>query len=532
MIRLSEAFARHRGVIAVFIFLMTALSAYGLARLSFDDSYTAIFKSDSPSFRILERLSSDFQLDTNDFVVIADSKDILSRESIHILREMDFEFREIDSVQSVYSIFTARSTERVNGYFPPLFPDDSAGPARFGRARAAALAHPVLKGVLLSEDGTTALFIVTLRGKELTVSEIEPAYRRLQETSRRITRATSVRARVSGIPALRAEILRNIQRDQIVFFFVGALLGSLVSYPFFRRWTAIPVATAGPVLGIIWSLGMLGLVGEKINVINSVLPPLILVIGLTDSVHLMSHFRKARVSGLSRVIASQSAIRHVGGACGLTSLTTGIAFASLAAAQTDLIQRFGLACAMSTALTFIAVITVVPLLTSTRLGDFIVSSEAPPPTSSFSGKFTGMIRNRYRLLTALAFVITLATIAVSLRLQPDYRYREYLPEANEASRALGFMNEKFGGAMPVRILVQRPETKRIISPETLGILHKIHDIVEREPLTHSPFSLLTLIRAHPTPDASEDGGTRLDGIPDELMSRLVNLKKNSALVSA
>ncbi|MFT5852838.1 MAG: putative RND superfamily exporter protein [Verrucomicrobiales bacterium] len=180
---------------------------------------------------------------------------------------------------------------------------------------------------------------------------------------------------------------------------------------------------------MVLSIGMLGLLGIPMNVVNHVLPALVMVIAFTDSVHLMAFFRMRRGSGDGRIAAVQAAVREVGPACLLTSVTTSIAFASLAMAKAEVISQFGVACAAATILNFLVVVTVVPLLCATGLGDL---------AGSLSGGEEGAHRRGvHRILDPLGNMITrwpgrvallgLASmifgLLASLNLYPDFRYR-------------------------------------------------------------------------------------------------------------
>src|SRR5690606_8331650 len=126
------------------------------------------------------------------------------------------------------------------------------------------------------------------------------------------------------------------------FVWIGVALATAMSLLLFRRLGAVLIVGGAAMLGAAWTMGGMGLVGEPMTVITTILPTLVMVIGFADAVHLLVHFRKARAEGMSRAEAAKGSIRHLGLACLLASITTAIGFASLWAADADVIQRFGL----------------------------------------------------------------------------------------------------------------------------------------------------------------------------------------------
>jgi predicted RND superfamily exporter protein len=95
----------------------------------------------------------------------------------------------------------------------------------------------------------------------------------------------------------------------------------------FRSFRYAIVGTIPLLAGFAWMLGSFVLLGWKSDVANVAAIPLILGIGIDDSVHMLHGLKREGLSGMSDVL------RHTGRALVLTSLTTGIAFGSIAFAS-------------------------------------------------------------------------------------------------------------------------------------------------------------------------------------------------------
>ena len=85
-------------------------------------------------------------------------------------------------------------------------------------------------------------------------------------------------------------------------------------------------------------------------------------IAYSDATHMMFVIRRHLGRGANRFVAVKRAIREVGPACVLTSFTTAVALSSLIFASSALISTFGFVAALSTIISFLAVIIVVPVL--------------------------------------------------------------------------------------------------------------------------------------------------------------------------
>ena len=533
---------RFRGALVAILGVLICLAGSGLLRLEFDDNHRKFFRGSSDAYEQLEKLAATFPLDENDFVILLESDDLFGRESLAALRALDRSVRGQEGVLGAYSIFDARARERRGLMLPPLMPRAGAPDGELEAARAAALEHPLVGGLLLSEDARVMVMVVTQAGDELPVADIEPLYEALREEVAGRLEGTGVSGMITGIPALRAEIIRAVQRDNLYFSVFGGAAAMSISLLLFRNLAAVFIVSLAPLVGMVLSIGMLGLMGVPMNVVNHVLPSLVMVIAFTDSVHLMAFFRMRRGSGDGRIVAVAAAVRDVGPACFLTSITTSVAFASLAMAQAEVIRNFGIACAAATILNFLVVVTVVPLLASTFLGDLAGTLAGGEEGAHQRGLHRaldplGALVTRWpRAVALLGIGLMALCLVLSMRLYPDFRYRENLPEENEAYRALERADEALGGAIPLRVLVESAGGGAMTSAPGLAALAEVEAMMAAEPGVSRTVSVLDVLRSLPAaqgeaelPDLAEKF---LPLVPAGARARLIGMEGKAALVSA
>ena len=543
MERLARGFgsSRFRAGLAGLVVLSVLLAGSGLLRLEFDDNHRKFFRGASDAYEQLEKLAAAFPLDENDFVLLIESDDLFEPGRIKELRALDRSLRGKDGVLTVYSVFDARAREMRGLRLPQLMPRDDAPPEKFAEARALALEHPLVGGLLLSKDARVTVMVVTQEGGELPVAEIEPLYAELREELGERLDGTGMAGLITGIPALRAEIIRSVRRDNLYFSVFGGGTAMVISLLLFRNLAAVAIVSIAPLVGMLLSIGMLGLVGVPMNVVNHVLPSLVMVIAFTDSVHLMAYFRMRRGSGDSRIVAVKSAVRDVGPACFLTSVTTSIAFASLALAQAEVIRTFGIACAAATILNFCVVVTVVPLLSSTVLGDWAGVLRGGEEGAHRRGMhrvldpLAAMVTRWPGRLALLGMALMALCLAASLRLYPDFRYRENLPEENAAYQALERADDALGGVIPLRVLVESVGGEPVTSAAGLAVMGEVESAMAAEPGVARTLSLLDVLRSLPGSDEAELPAIArkyYSLIPENARARLVGEQGRAALVSA
>jgi predicted RND superfamily exporter protein len=359
--QLVDLFFRQRKLLFVAVLATTVLAAYGMTRLQFNDSLAEIFKADNPDYNELLSFFRDFGEDDRDCVLVLRSDEsFFTAARFTAIRQLVRNLESLPEVDSVHSILDARRSApgRLWKIQLPLVPGADAEQEEFVRAEKAALRHPLVAGHLLSQDGSTLLIVARLSGRSLSTAEIRAAMGEVQKAVGRY-RDDGVEVSVTGLPQLRADIYACIRSDQFKFTGLGTCIALAISIYLFRRPAAVVIVCVPPVVGTVWTLGMLGLAGESINTFNSILPALVLVVGLTDSVHFMVDIRRERSEGRSPVEATAASLQHMFLPIGLTAVTTGVGFGSLAVAQIEVIQRFGVACAAGAVLFFFDVLRLV-----------------------------------------------------------------------------------------------------------------------------------------------------------------------------
>ena len=78
---------------------------------------------------------------------------------------------------------------------------------------------------------------------------------------------------------MQLEIRNAVERDQLVYNGLGLLFGATIAVIFFRRVSLMLLAALPPVLAVLWSLGLLGWLGFRLNLFLNVMTPLVMVMG-------------------------------------------------------------------------------------------------------------------------------------------------------------------------------------------------------------------------------------------------------------
>lgn len=257
-----------------------------------------------------------------------------------------------------------------------------------------------------------------------------------------------VEAQVGGLPAVRVAMIEALEDDQVLL--VGlAVLGSLIVLVIgFRSWAGVllPLGAAGMTAGM--TVGAMAWLGEPLNLLNNVVPPLLITIGLGDAVHLLVRHREELRRDPDRIAASRRTMRAMVGACFLTSATTAVGFGSLVISETGVLRRFGVTAALGVMLAYLVTVLFLPA----ALPDFRVTVREAGPKMSLEvwiPKLAAWVSRRGGWVLGGTLALLLLSVATAGRLRVDSALLDQLPPDSSTARTAALLEERLGG---VRVL--------------------------------------------------------------------------------
>lgn len=215
---------------------------------------------------------------------------------------------------------------------------------------------------------------------------------------------------LSGIPMIRAQYLRYLNQEQAVFLGGGILLALGVMFLFFRNLPQTLLCLSAIVPAYLSILALMGLMGRSLSVLSSTLPLIFLLVGLSDTIHLLVHFRKS-AEDLSRREAIVLTFQKFALPCFYTSLTTAIGFLSLISTGIEIIVDFAVFAAIGIFLVYIFAMLLFPILLSFFKSDGFNQRGLNAHWMTVSVSRVGSLAQKYAGIWLLTSLIVIACSA-------------------------------------------------------------------------------------------------------------------------
>jgi hypothetical protein len=514
---------------------------FGIQRIKIDDSLSQLFRSNTPEFHQYEEVTKKFPAEEFDVLVVVEGKNLLARDNLEKLRDFVTDLQLVEGTRGLVSLFSARQAPAPGKLPAALFPSELPTGADYDKFIETVKSNEIIRGKLLSEDGTLALIVLSLEPKVVASSELGKVVGDIRKLMKDDLGDTGLNADLSGVPVMQLEIRNAVERDGLTYNVLGILAGCIIAIIFFRKISFMVVAAFPPLIAILLALGALGWANFNLNMFLNVMTPLIMVISFSDSMQLTFAARDRLIAGQDKYTAFRNAVLVVGPACVLTHATAGISFIALQFSDSDLIRKFGEAGLAATIIALLAVLSLVPVF-----GVLFVRNE-----QIFAVKFQSAdagvqaLRNfcywiavrmvsRPGLFSLIAVLFVGSLGVVYANLQPRYRLADQVPDKRQAVAASNRLDAKLTGANPVNVLIQFPKGESLYSPETLQTIADVHATVEHEAGVGNVWSLETLRRWLAEKAGSSDVATLkeyVNLIPEHLVRRFIDADEDAVVVA-
>ncbi|HYW63585.1 MAG TPA: MMPL family transporter [Bradyrhizobium sp.] len=529
-------------VVSCIILLVLFIAAiFGIERIRIDDSLSQLFRSNSKEYRQYEAVTKRFPATEFDVLLVVEGKTLLERDNLEKLRDLVTDLQLVEGTRGLISLFSARQAPAPGKLPAALFPQELPQGADYDKFIETVKTNEIIRGKLLSEDGTLALIVLSLEPEIVSSNGLSKTVGDIRKLMADDLAGSNLKAELSGVPVMQLEIRNAVKRDGLTYNILGILAGCVIAIIFFRKISFMVVAAFPPMIAIVLALGGLGWANFNLNMFLNVMTPLIMVISFSDSMQLTFAARDRLIAGQDKYTAFRNAVLVVGPACVLTHATAGISFIALQFSDSDLIRKFGEAGLAATIIALLAVLSLVPVF-----GVLFVRNE-----KVFAVKFQSAdagvqgLRNfcywiavrmvgRPGLFSLLAVLFVGGLGFIYANLEPRYRLADQVPDKQQAVAASGRLDAKLTGANPIDVLIEFPKGASLYAPETLQTIGDVHSQVEKTAGVGNVWSLETLRRWLAEKAGSTDVATLqeyVNLIPEHLVRRFISADQDAVVVS-
>ena len=302
--------------------------------------------------------------------------------------------------------------------------------------------------------------------------------------------------RISGMPYIRTLNAQNIVDEIGMFVGAALLITSLIFFFFFRSFRATFISLIVVCIGVMWTLGIIGLLKYEITVLTALIPPLIIVIGIPNCIFLINKYQHEVKSHGNKVKSLQRVITKIGNATLMTNVTTASGFATFIITESKLLKEFGVVASLSIIAIFILCILIIPIIYTFL--PFPKDRHLEHLNKRWIGGFVNWTERMVREKRLAIYVTSLALIIISIigiyKIKISGSLIEDMPKDTEFFGDIRFFEQEFNGIMPLEILIDTKRKKGVMKSTTLKKMNELEDLIIETPELSRPISVVSLVK--------------------------------------
>lgn len=499
-----------------FIFSLTVFLGAGIPRLQMDSSNEGLFKKNDPI--LTDYLNFQKQFGRNDIVVIAiEASDPQSSEFMDTLRKLHLEIEDntpwLDDVTSLvnadWMVADSNGGLKVSDLGKEWPKAGRISDARWQEIRDSSL----YRDTLVTADGKMVFFIVRAMAFHSGVqdestdavnddffsdqtfvaesTEHAPT-KELGLTSDQLSEFAGaleeviVKYQASGlnIYAAGGPLLDKLHHDamhhDVVMLLAAALVVVLITlYILFRSILSVFIPLITVITSVVSIVGLMGWLGVPISPVSQALPPIILMAGVLDSIHLLGLYYVGRRQDFSVKKSIMTAIEHSGMAVLFTSLTTAAGFSAFLVARMKPIADFGWLAALGTVMALVYTLILLPALIH-----LLKKPNEDVNTIRFQSLTKGMIKlaeigmsHPYKTLMAVLIVV-LAAVPGVMKVQFSYDVLSWFPPETKIRLDTLEIDKKVSGTVPLEVVLDTDKKNGILTSDFMNRMRSFQEYLE------------------------------------------------------
>lgn len=469
--KIAGIILRNRIALLIAVAIITAFMAWQATKIEMDYHYANMLSEKDKVYTDKVKFQEIFGDEASGIVVGFTDTDLFNYDKFLAFQELCNKLEKIENVASVLTVSKAVNIRQIttvdeNGSkkrefeFYPIFPEKISSKAELDSIKDVFFSLPFYNGMLYNSSKDVFLMSVGLNKEILNSKARIPVVLEVERVLNEYAAQENVEIHISGLPFIRTKMMDLIKTEIVLFIILAILIVIIILYLFFRSFKVIGVAMIVVGVSVTWALGLMGILGFKITVLTGMIPPLLIVIGIPNTIFLLNKYHSETVAHGNKILALQRVISRIGSAVFLSNLTTAAGFGTFTITNTSLLVHFGIIASSGILFAFISALIIIPS----------VFSFLQPPSNKYTKHLKGKLivnvisvlnnivtKHRPKVYITVAVIVVVAVYGVT-RIERTGYIMDDVPESAWLAIDLKYLEKHFKGVSPLEIAIQSKDT--------------------------------------------------------------------------
>jgi predicted RND superfamily exporter protein len=459
--------------------ILTVVMAYFASQVQQSYDFARAIPTDNPKYQEYLRFKEKFGEDGNLMTVGFIEKDLFQVEKFNKLLAFQQDLKNTEGVDDVISVASAinlvknDSTEKLDA--KQIFPSTISSQQELDSLANTFKSLPFYQGLMYNPESGAWLLGIRINKNVLNSKQRDKIVPLLSEKVYAYGKANQIDVKLSGLPLVRSNLAIRLNKEMRFFLLGSILLSAVILLLFFRSISTTILSLLVVIIGVIFSLATMVFFGFKITILNALIPPLVVVIGVPNCIYFLNKYHTSYLSKEHKMEALTDMVSKMGIVTLFCNITAAIGFAVFALTKSAILKEFGIVAGINIMVIFFISMILLPS----------ALSYLPAPKSRhlnyLENKWLEKILTRIekwvlshrKLVYAITLVIVAFSITGIMKLNSQGFIVDDLPQDDVIYKDLKFFEKHFKGIMPLEILIDTKKRNGLAGMRSLETFQKI-----------------------------------------------------------
>jgi len=358
---------------------------------------------------------------------------------------------------------------------------------------------PFYQGFIANKKESATLMAVSFDSKVLNDKDRLGVVQKIVDMGKVFEKETGIRVHFSGLPYIRSATSQMVLKEFILFLCISILTTALILLLLYRNVYSVLFPVLIVMIGVVWSVGLMAFFGFKITLLTGIIPPIVVVIGVPNSILLINKYRIEYALGLSKLDALKKAAANIGFTIFIANITTAIGFGVFYFTKSQILVEFGIIAFLSIMGTYLLSLLLIPTIFS--LLPPLPGLKKEPGSdqkSPFLGKLLNLISELVLKKRTLIYILTLVFVLLGFWGMSKIKVNGYivddLPKNDLVYQDLKFFENQFIGVLPFEISIDTRRKNGVRNLDLLNRIESMEQVMSRYPIFTKAVSINQVIK--------------------------------------
>jgi predicted RND superfamily exporter protein len=495
--KLARIILQNRISLLLFFLAITIFMAWNAKNLKLSYAGSKILPLTDSVFVKYNSFKKQFGEDGNVMVLGIQDKGIYQKENYNQWAQLTDEIQKLKGIKGVLSIGKLfelqKDTLHQKFVVAPIPASPISTDMEMDSLKNKIQGMPFYDGLLFNKDSNATLMAITFDSKILNSVARNPILKEIEAKAKAFEKNTNIEVHLSGLPFIRTATSALVSNEFVLFLGLSILVSAIILLFFFRNFYAVFFPILVVIMGVIWSIGTLVLFGYEITILTGLIPPLIVIIGIPNSILLLNKYHNELKKHGDKQKALNITIERIAITTLIANVTAAIGFGVLYFTGSELLMQFGGVAALNVMFTWLMCLCLIPIIFSYLPIPKGKANAVHEPNflDRLLAKTDSLVQNKSVLIYALTLALSIISFIGIYKININGYVVDDLPKSSQILTDLKFFEKNFEGILPLEISVDTRKKNGILSISTLNKIDKMERMISAYPEFSRSISLNT-----------------------------------------